>query len=106
MSTHTHHGRVIPICRYCECEADLVVATEQGADPYCFPCGNAVMEHHGGREYPLESFYTREENHVSQFDPSADATFDLFDPDNAQQAWMSADNTDGKVSSVHVADHC
>lgn len=95
MSTHAHHGRVVPICQDCGHDADTVIVAAGNADgprPYCFPCANMVVEHHGGREYPIEAFYTPEGHHCSEFDPDREPVFDLFDPDNSNRAWVASDN--------------
>ena len=105
MSVHSHRGRVIPTCRTCRTEADLVIAYDNGdAHPHCFPCGNTALET-GGREYPLEEYYTLRNRHCGQIDPHDSPIFELFDPDDeGNRAWICADNGHASGSSRDLAE--
>lgn len=110
MSVHHHTGHVIPQCRGAKChrDADLIIAFEnRDAQPFCFPCGNAVMYNAGGLEYPLEEYYTPAGSTVSQCDPYDSYKFTLFDPDN-EDAFVCVDNEHAPGSSVYPTDdeHC
>lgn len=102
--SYAHHGRVVPICRTCRCDATAVVAYPDGsAEPYCEPCTTAQLDDNpDALEYPVEEYYTPANRRVSQFTPPDADEFDLFDPDNPHIAWMTADNERADGSSVHL----
>lgn len=107
MSMHNHAGRVIPLCRGYDCQedADMVVAgrDDRDAEPFCFPCGNAVLYNEGGIEYPVEEFYTVVDgrSRVTQYDPHDRPEFSIYDPDHANGSYINADNHEAPGSSVH-----
>lgn len=99
-STKRRFGKVVPLCRRCGVEADAVAVYPEG-DVFvgCHPCINTALGA-TGREYPLETYYKAGSRECVEFEPVNADEFDLYDPDDGQRSWISADNEGGDNSSV------
>lgn len=99
----TEKSSVRPLCRRCHNYADSVVVYPPSGDilVICHMCSHDALGG-TGREYPLEEYYRPVSGEVVEFEPRGAREFDLYDPDDSQQSWISADNAAAPFSSVSL----
>lgn len=105
MSSGSHHfGKVVPRCRRCSADASEAVVYPDG-DVFigCSPCANAALGE-TGREYPLDTYYAAGNRECVEFTPMGAPEFDLYDPDDNQRSWISADNSGQTRSFVDLTE--